>query len=245
MFLIACLCGTIAASAQSVQQFRDALSGQWVVFDSAFSSSAAPCTIVLQTNVETTQTLQESASRPTANTQNCIAPLSSTATWDIEQGQLVMYSAENQVIARLGGSQLRVTGDLESSFDSVVLERATGDPYQKRFSQALQNYRCIFLGYTDECADQTALAAPRTLTDGGTVAQITILTRLNVRDQPRRNATVLGTLDQNACISVNYCTTASDGIWCRASFGETSGWVAKTAIRQEEWPVTTFVSGCE
>lgn len=127
--LIACLSVTIAASAQFVQQFRDALSGQWIVFDPALSSSAARCTIVLQTEVETTQTLQEVASQPTRNIQNCIAPLSSIVTWDIVQDQMVMYSAENQVIARLGRGQLREMGDLKNSVDSIVLEHATSEPY--------------------------------------------------------------------------------------------------------------------
>ncbi|MDJ0858802.1 MAG: SH3 domain-containing protein [Dinoroseobacter sp.] len=244
LLLLFCASG-LASHAQSLQQFREALSGQWVVFDPAYSVTSGQCTLLLQTNVEATGLLQEAQSRPAAQSQDCISPISTVSSWDIQQGQLALYSNTNALLARLGGNQLRITGDLENSFASIVLERVTGDPYQRKISQALEKYRCIFLGYTGECAEPDELSAPRTLADGGTVANIQSLVFLNVRDQPRRTANVSRTLEPEACLQVNFCTTASDGIWCRASFGETSGWVAKTALRQDEWPVTTFVAGCQ
>lgn len=232
------------SNAQSLQQFREALSGQWIVFDPAYAASSGQCSLMLQTNVQPTGVLQEGLSRPVAQVQNCIAPINAISSWDIEQGQLALYSDTDAVVARLGGNQLRVTGDLTNSFASVVLERATGDPYQRRIGQALEKHRCIFLGYTGDCAAPDDLSAPRTLADGGTVSTVQSLVLLNVREQPRRGANISTTLEPQACMQVNFCTTASDGIWCRASFGETSGWVAKTALRQDEWPVTTFVNGC-
>jgi hypothetical protein len=37
---------------------------------------------------------------------------------------------------------------------------------------------------------------------------------------------------------------ASDGPWCRAKFGDTTGWLRKFAIRQNRWPIVTFANSC-
>lgn len=48
----------------------------------------------------------------------------------------------------------------------------------------------------------------------------------------------------NSCVATSTCVTASDGIWCRAEFGDSAGWLRKLAIRQNRWPVVTFQNGC-
>ena len=70
--------------------------------------------------------------------------------------------------------------------------------------------------------------------------RVEILVNLNVRNQPRRDAPVVGILDKGLVITLDYCTSASDGVWCRAIFGTETGWLAKTALRQNEWPIVTY-----
>lgn len=233
-----------SASAQTKEQLLEAFSGDWIIFDTAFSTSTAPCALNLQNKVELHGVVEESQLHPVAQSQNCVVPLNSVTAWDIEQNQLVLYAQQDKVVTRLGGNQSRVTGDLADSFVSVIMERASGDAYQVAFSQAVRQHRCIYLGYTSTCAERADLAAPVMSEEGGVVASLGVLVNLNVRDQPRRDARLVGTLPQGACLKVNYCTVASDGIWCRARFREASGWVSKTALRQEKWPVATFVNGC-
>lgn len=231
--------------AQSKEAFLEAFSGEWLVFDPDFSTSAAPCAMTLEIDIELSgSVLDESQLRPTARPRNCVSPLDTVSAWDIDQNQLVLYAQQDVLVARLGGNQNRVTGDVQNSFSTMVLERPTGDPYQVNFSAALKKHRCIYLGYSPTCGTSEDLAEPIMTEEGGVVASLEILVRLNVRDQPRRNSQVVGTLPPQACLKVNYCTTASDGIWCRARFGEASGWVSKTALRQDEWPVSTFRNGC-
>jgi SH3-like domain-containing protein len=73
-------------------------------------------------------------------------------------------------------------------------------------------------------------------------ARIDVLVKLNVRNQPRRGAAVIGTVPPDSTVTVNACLTTSDGIWCRARFGDSMGWMAKSALRQGEWPVITYVN---
>ena len=235
----------LAAAAQSKTQFLEAFAGEWVVFDPAYSTSSAPCAMTLSNDLELKGVVEESQLRPVAATRNCVAPLSTVTAWDIEQSQLVLYAQQNEVVARLGGNQGRVTGDIVNSFDSMILERPSGDAHQAVFSQALKQHRCIYLGLSSTCATPEDLSPPVISEDGSAVGSLQVLARLNVRDQPRRDAGVVGTLPADICLKVNFCTIGADGIWCRARFGENSGWVAKTALRQEKWPVVTYVNGCE
>ncbi|HHX89670.1 MAG TPA: hypothetical protein GX700_07850, partial [Paracoccus sp.] len=62
--------------------------------------------------------------------------------------------------------------------------------------------------------------------------------------QPRRDSAEIGTIPAGTCVRVDQCLNASDGLWCRAWFGETLGWLGKTALRQNEWPVVTYRAGC-
>ena len=232
-------------TAQSRNQFLEAFAGDWIVFDPAFSTTAAPCSMRLSSAIEPQSVVEESQLRRTATVSNCVPMLNQVTAWDIDQNQLVLLSEQDTLVARLGGNQTRVTGDIENSFVSIILERATGDEWQVGFSDALRRHRCIYSGYSSTCVTPEDMAEPVMSEEGNVVASLQVLVRLNVRDQPRRDALIVGTLQQNTCLRVNFCTTASDGLWCRARFGEASGWVSKTAIRQNEWPVMTFSNGCQ
>lgn len=239
------LCVSGPVSAQTRTAYLEAFSGQWVVFDPTYSTSPAPCSLELTAEIELKGVVDESQLRPTVAVHNCVAPLDAARAWDILDGQLALYSAENVLITRLGGDQSRVTGDLEGGFRSVVLERAAGGVGNGQFSKALRKHRCIYKGFSSECASKEELALPVFADAGGVVASIGILVNLTVREHPRASARSVGTLSQGTCLKVNFCTTASDGIWCRARFGEASGWVTKTTLRQGEWPILTFSNICE
>lgn len=244
-----CTALSLSVPVQAIAQSRDVLleafAGQWVIFDDSFSNSAAPCTIDLTNTIELRGVVEEAQLRPSATTQNCVVPIDGVSAWDIEGNQLSLYTEQNVLVARLGGNQTRVTGDLETSFRSVVLERSLGDPGNSNFSKALRKHRCIYKGYTADCATKEDLSLPVFSESGGVVASVGVLVDLTVREQPRSTARSVGKLQQGTCLKVNYCVTASDGIWCRARFGEASGWIKKTTLRQSEWPVITFSNSCQ
>jgi len=62
----------------------------------------------------------------------------------------------------------------------------------------------------------------------------------NARALPRRDAAIVGNVATGTEVKLNQCLTASDGNWCRARVGDTSIWLAMTALRMEEWPIVTF-----
>ncbi len=229
---------------QAKQDFYDAFSGEWIIFDTSYSSGGAPCSVVLEADVTPNTSVNTSAPIPRASSNNCVSPLASIANWDIEQGQLVFYSGSGEVVARLGGNQVRVTGDLENSLASLVLERIDGSSYQTNFSKALKRHGCIYLGYTSDCALPEQLSVPSFSKVGESNLPVTILAQLNVREQPRRDSFIVGKLPENSCLNINFCTVASDGVWCRADFGDQTGWISRNVLRQNEWPVATFVNGC-
>ncbi|MEH6833125.1 MULTISPECIES: SH3 domain-containing protein [Falsihalocynthiibacter] len=238
------LCFSMQAAAQSKEMFLEAFSGQWLIFDTSFSTSPAPCSFELTNVIELRGVVEESQLRPSGTSENCVAPFDSVKAWDIEDNQLALYAENDALIARLGGNQNRVTGDVGYTFRSVILERANGAPENAKFSQALREHRCIYKGYTAECATKEELALPVFTEGGGVISSVELLVNLNVREQPRGNSLSVGTLPKGTCLKVNYCTTASDGIWCRARFGEAAGWIKKTMLRKDEWPIATYLNAC-
>jgi SH3-like domain-containing protein len=78
----------------------------------------------------------------------------------------------------------------------------------------------------------------------GSGARINVLVNLNARVEARDGAGILGVVPANTCIVADVCQEASDGVWCRARFGEDFGWLKKVALRQERWPVLTFTNQC-
>ena len=227
----------LAASAQG--QDRAALvaafSGEWFVFETSIRSGENPCEIEL--GATTT-----AEGRMPVNVGACAPPLADVTGWDIEGAQLVLYNAAGGRLAELGGNQQRITGVRLPAGDGLILERRAGDEASAALAKAIKRHRCFYLGYGTDCAETADLARPAF--DAGTGADVSVLVQLAVRSQPRRDSVVLGTVPAESCLRVDQCLNASDGLWCRARFGETVGWLAKSAVRQEEWPVITYRTGC-
>lgn len=237
LFIMAAFCGTflLAAHAQTDEEFFEAFSGDWFVFDPQWGNGGT-CEVQLRAD-------GEELFKP-AEIRNCNAPLSGIARWTIMAGQLGLQTAEGVTIVRLGGNQQRITGEFADTGRGIVMERANGSPAAIDLAEALRRHRCFFLGYTDVCVSEEALARPVFVQDGGRLGEIETLVDLNVRSQPRPDAAMLGTVSEGSCIRINDCLVASDGIWCRARFGNQSGWLSKTALRQGEWPVVTYRNDC-
>jgi len=226
------------AHAQDQAAFIKAFSGQWFAFDPQYGADGMTCAMSLESDAP------ETDSKLAITTKNCSTPLAGVKGWDIQQGQLGFYDSAGTRVATLGGSQNRITGELDATERGLVLERAQGDESTQKIAAAIGRHRCIYVGMSQKCADPAELRKPAMTEEGGTYGSVGIIVNLNVRDQPRSNAPVVGTLPTGACLKVNFCTSTSDGIWCRARFGERNGWVRKTALRQDEWPVLTFLNSC-
>lgn len=230
-----CLASHVAA--QSDQQFVEAFSGEWFTFEPRFSVSDRPCNIVLE---EEPRVAEDVRYRSVDVDANCGAPFSNgDLRWNVTNGRILIQDERNQRIAELGGNPDRLTGDLAGPVNAIILERKAGNRYKQRLVGALRKHKCYFVGYSADCADEAATTAPA-FEDNR--ARIEVIVDLNVRSQPRRDANVVGTVPQDSQITVNLCLTASDGIWCRAGFGEIAGWMAKSVLRSNEWPVISFVS---
>ncbi|MFN3721730.1 MAG: hypothetical protein ACK4VZ_01690 [Paracoccaceae bacterium] len=236
--------GTLAFSTPTLAQTRtqlvEAFSGQWFVFEPAFKSGAEPCSVTL------TGTEVSSDGRMASSSVNCAGALSSLGSWSVEGGVLRLFDeAENQR-AELGGNQRRITGTTLPDMLGLVVERSNGDGNSEALAVAVRKHRCYYIGLTSICAGAQDMAPPTFVAEGDArpLAQLETFGTLMVRAQPRRDAAQIGTIPSATCLLVNQCLIASDGTWCRASFGETSGWVAKTALRRGEWPIVTYKSGC-
>ncbi|MFP4217024.1 SH3 domain-containing protein [Rhodosalinus sp.] len=234
----AAVCGLSASplEAQTADEFFQAFSGDWYVFDPQRSETDQTCRIDLGTE-------GEGDSRDAA-TRGCRMPLSAVVSWTISDGQLSLRNEAGEQVLQLGGNQQRITGEFSDTGQGVVLERPSGDGTSGAIAEALRRHGCFFLGYSADCAPREVLERPTLTDDGGQVGSIETLVNLNVRSQPRRDAPELGTVPEETCVRVNDCLVASDGVWCRARFGDQTGWLAKTALRQEEWPVITYENGC-
>ena len=210
--------------------------GIGIFLNPRFSVNASPCKLTFDTDPLINEDLRE---RRVDVDTNCAAPFSSqTLQWRVLGGKILLQRTDGNRLAELGGNPDRLSGDLNAPIDAVILERKAGSDYKRGLVSALRRHKCYYLGYSAECADDAATRAPQA---GADANNINILVDLNVRSQPRRNAAVVGVVPRNSKISVNLCLEASDGVWCRAGFGEVAGWMAKSVIRDEEWPVITFI----
>lgn len=223
------------AVAQSVEELREAFSGAWYVFDDSFGVEGNPCRILF----EDVGVAGDDAAPLKAATDNCAGPLEAGITWRFDSGKIVLSSAEGQQIAALGGNPQRLSGDYVNPPNALVLERESGSGAKAVLASAIRKHGCYFLGYTADCAEPSATEVPDLKEE---TARINVLVELNVRNQPRREAPIIGTVSSGASITVNACLTTSDGAWCRARFGDSMGWMAKSALRQDEWPVITYIS---
>lgn len=215
-----------AAPAQESPDFLEAFSGEWYVFEASARSGGDPCRIDLE---------QAGAPPYPARSAGCTAPLGDIAAWRIEDGMISLSAGEGDRVATLGGSQFRLTGEFSSGSDGLIMERPQGDGTSAQLAAAVRRHGCYYAGFGSDCASPEALAAPPK-----GPGRIEALANVNVRTQPRRGAEIIGVVPQGATISTQTCLQASDGYWCRAAFGEETGWIAKSALRQEQWPVITF-----
>lgn len=224
------LLGASQAFAQSETEFVKAFSGEWYVFDSSFRSNGQTCSITLSQ--------EKNAQALEASTEGCTEPLGAIETWKIVDGRILL-SKEDELIAAMGGNQFRVTGELANTDRTAVMERAAGDGNSKKIAAALSKHKCYFVGFTQVCAETEMLRLPDIDDEVGHVT-VETLVNLNARALPRRDAAIVGNVATGTEVKLNQCLTASDGNWCRARVGDTSIWLAMTALRMEEWPIVTF-----
>ena len=213
------LLGASQTFAQSETEFVKAFSGEWYVFDSSFRSNGQTCSITL-------------------SQQKNAQALGAIETWKIVDGRILLLK-EDELIAAMGGNQFRVTGELANTDRTAVMERAAGDGNSKKIAAALSKHKCYFVGFTQVCAETEMLRLPDIDDEVGHVT-VETLVNLNARALPRRDAAIVGNVATGTEVKFNQCLTASDGNWCRARVGDTSIWLAMTALRMEEWPIVTF-----
>ena len=225
---------TSSALAQSQADFVNAFSGKWQVYEQRLASGQAICKLDFSGIA--------AGSRMQLNTNGCAAPLGSAVSWSIEGSQLVLYDAQDKPLVKLGGNQKRVTGTAADA-TPIILERAGGDGTAATLQAAYNASGCYYLGYSKSCAPRGELAEPTPGPDGR--LQLQLETNLSVHGEPRSDSDVIGTAQQGTCVAVDTCTMASDGPWCRAKFGPTTGWLRKLTMRQNRWPVVTFTNSCK
>jgi len=220
---------TGSAAAQDEAAFREAFGGDWYVFDNSVSAADQICRMALSTEGDTPWT---------ASARNCTGALSDLESWSIENGQILLQAADvTEPLAAVGGNQFRLSGELAATGNTIIVERQAGDGAAARIAAALEEHTCFYRGLSSECATSEELQVPQSAADG---ADIITLAPLNVRALPRRDAAIVGTVPEGSEITANQCMLASDGVWCRADFSGETGFFAKNAVRQDEWPVTTF-----
>lgn len=226
------------AFAQTRAELVTAFAGDWFVFEPSHASGTDPCQLTLNAD-----NAEAGAAMPLGNA-GCSADLSSLETWNVEDGRLVLFTSTGTPLVELGGTQLRLTGTLDASGLAIVAERSGGDGANIEIANAVQRHRCYYLGVTDNCAAEADLQPPVFAGEAPALASVETLGTLVVRSQPRRDAPEVGRIPQGTCVRVNQCLVATDGTWCRARFGDVTAWLARNAVRQNEWPILTFRNGC-
>lgn len=222
------------ASAQTQAEFVAAFAGEWRVHDEAFAQGVQICRLTLRDEAEEGRYKLERAT--------CGGELSDLSSWGIADGQMALF-AGTEVAVTLGGTQRRMSGNTKSGVP-VILERASASGSADQLQAARQAAGCYYLGFTANCAAEADLAKPARV-GSGEPARVKVIVNLNVRAEARDDAGVIGVIPANSCVSTNVCATASDGVWCRAEFGDRNGWLRKLALRQDRWPVVTFLNQCQ
>ena len=219
------------AQGQTLSDLISAFSGEWYSFDRVRAQSGGVCEIDL-----TTETL---GNLFVARSKSCGAGLDLLGAWGIADGQIVLLTEDQRTLGVLGGNQTRMTGDDLASGRSLILERRQPSGFVITLQQAIRNQSCLYVGYTADCSDKTDVAQLLAAKADATVP-LTTAARLNLRNQPRRDAPVALVLDRLTQVSALECLTASDGIWCKVDVDGTVGWLARNGLRQQKWAVTTF-----
>ena len=229
------LAGLVApAVAQSEADFVKALKGQWEVFDDTYALEGKHCLVELADSAP-------ADGKYALSVAHCGLELGLLTGWKIVDNQLALLAGDD-IVATLGGNQLRMSGT-SSIGAPVILDRAGSNGAMAAILKARQSSGCYYLGFTTTCVDDAQLAKPAVPSDGS-AAKISVLVNLNVRAEARDDGEVVGVVPANSCIVTDVCASAADGVWCRARFGDVGGWLKKLALRQERWPVVTFVNQC-
>jgi hypothetical protein len=220
-----------AAQAQTEADFVAAFSGDWQVYDDRFSEDGGRCRISLQ---------QQAADGNYALTKDgCAGALAAVSNWGIVDAQMALLNGGDAVVL-LGGNQRRMSGSTAQG-EPVILERVGSAGMIDALQAAYRLSGCYYLGFTDDCAPEAAIAKPEPV-DGE--IRINVLANLNVRSEARDDAGILGVVPAQSCIVAETCVTASDGVWCRAAFGDRAGWLRQLALRQSRWPIVTYTNTC-
>lgn len=222
------------ALAQSQADFVNAFSGKWQIYEQRLAAGSGMCKRDLSSDAD--------GAYMALTTADCAAPLASATAWSIEGSQMVLYHAGNKALVKLGGNQKRVTGTSEDN-TPIILERVGGDGTAAQLQATYNASGCYYLGYTQTCASRGEMGEPNPAPDGR--IQIKLTTNLGVHSEPRSDSDVIGTAKKGSCVAVDTCTMASDGPWCRAKFGQSTGWLRKFTLRQKRWPVITFTNACK
>ncbi|NVO27622.1 hypothetical protein HJ526_09345 [Donghicola sp. C2-DW-16] len=219
------------AMSQSAADYLQAFSGEWYSFDRARAQNGGVCRVDLTT--------EPMGNALVAKAENCGAGMDLLGAWGIVDGQIAMLSDDQRVLALMGGNQVRMTGDDLSSRRSLILERRQPSGFVVSLQQAIKSQNCLYIGYTADCSNKEDVS-PLLSAKADAQVHLQTATRVNLREQPRRDAPVSLVLDRLTKADATECLTATDGIWCKVTVGETSGWLARNAIRQKKWAVTTF-----
>ena len=222
------------ALAQTEEEFRAVFAGDWEIHDDAYAVDGAHCRITLKD--ETTE------GGLALTVTSCGLELGMLTSWRIIDNQLGLV-ADDIVVAALGGSQTRMSGDSNIGAP-VIMDRVGATGLMEAIAKAREASGCYYLGFTTTCVDEAQLSKP-TVPSDGSPARIGVVVNLNVRAEARDDADVLGVVPANSCIVTEVCAHAADGVWCKARFGDAAGWLKKLALRQERWPIVTFVNQCQ
>lgn len=207
----------------------DVLSGHWYVFDPKFSVGAFACRIDLSKTATETY--------PEARSAHCAFPFNSAARWGYENGRLRILDRDGKEIADLGGSVTRLSGALGGAPGEVILEKVDAASDAKGIKTAIAQFGCVFHGYTQDCSLPEPEAADPGRIEG---RRVRTLTKLNVRAHPGLKAKIVGYIDKDVELSTDYCLRTSAEIWCKATFGDKSGWMTSIALREGKWAVRTL-----
>ena len=219
-----------SAHSQSTNAVAKAFAGQWITYDNRHADQR-PCTLTFSAT-------KTGAIYP-ITPSNCVKAMAEIRGWTLRNNQLVFTNEKNEPIAAVGGNQERISGTILKEGTPVILEKAA---LAARITKARKSIRCSYVGYGQSCAKPRQFAPPAIGTDGS--ANIKTLVNLNLRSEPRNNATVKTVLKPKTCVKATFCALASDGLWCRVQVGDATGWIKKQAVRQKQWPIITFVNGC-
>lgn len=223
------------ASAQTEADFVAAFSGDWQIHDEGFAQGGQTCRMTLSGEAV--------ESRYKLDRASCGGELAEVSGWGIAGGQMALFAGGDEPVVTLGGTQRRMSGSTISGAP-VILERAGAGAPAEQLQAAYRASGCYYLGFTNRCAAKADLAKPASVSQE-TRARVKVIVNLNVRAEAREDAGIIGVVPINSCVATNTCVTASDGVWCHAEFGDRTGWLRKLAIRQNRWPVVTFLNVCD